>query len=60
MRFEDFVKKENARRVAHVVRFTKAHGRQPSMDEMNDMFGYTEKQHRELLAAAKEGRPAIL
>jgi hypothetical protein len=54
----DFIKKENARRVAHVQRFNKAHGREATLEEMNDMFGYTEKQHLELLRAARTNTPA--
>lgn len=58
--FDEFVAKANERRVAHVVRFTKAHDREPTMREMNEMFGYTVEQHLELLRAARTGTPANL
>ena len=54
----NFFEKENARRVAHVVKFNKAHGREATQDEMNQMFGYTDAQHDELLRAARTNTPA--
>jgi hypothetical protein len=56
----NFFEKENARRVAHVVKFNKAHGREATQDEMNQMFGYTDAQHDELLRAARTNTPANL
>lgn len=61
MTFDEMVKRDNARRVKHVVNFTTAHnGSEPTLEEMNDMFGYTEEQHVELLRAARDGDEAKL
>lgn len=46
MTFEEFAKKEEQRRVDHVKKFFRAHGRLPVHHEMFVMFGCKEEEHK--------------
>lgn len=46
MTFEDFAKKEHAKRVAHFVRYIDAHKHKPTIEECIEIFGFCERDAR--------------